>query len=171
MDKNQIAKTIRDAIKNGQLNMLKDILEEHPEMVTWMTPFGTWLHVAAAHGNLKIIEYLLNAGIDINAQGGTFSTNALERAAAKGHVDIAEYLLHHHIEIDTSEPDRNPLFAAIYGGHFPVVKLLVENHIDVFIKYSGDNMKEMDAYVFAIERGQTEIAEYLKGKMDVRTFE
>lgn len=168
VDKNLIAKTIRDAIKNGQLNLLKDLLEDHPEMVTWMTPFGTWLHVAAAHGHLKIIEYLLNVGIDINAQGGTFSTNALERAAAKGHVDIAEYLLHHHIEIDTSEPDRNPLFAAIYGGHFPVVKLLVENQIDVFITYSGDNMKEMDAYAFAIERGQTEIAEYIKGKMDVK---
>ncbi|MFS0881823.1 ankyrin repeat domain-containing protein [Metabacillus niabensis] len=164
----QIVKTIRDTIKNGQLNLLKALLEDHPEMLTWMTPFGTWLHVAAAHGHLKIIEYLLNAGIDINAQGGTFSTNALERAAAKGHVAIAEYLLHHHIEMDTSEPDRNPLFAAIHSGHFPVVKLLVENQIDGCITYSGDNMKEMDAYAFAIERGQTEIAEYLKGKMDTK---
>ncbi|MDQ0227311.1 hypothetical protein J2S02_003656 [Metabacillus niabensis] len=29
-------------------------------------------------------------------------------------------------------------------------------------------MKEMDAYAFAVERGQTEIAEYIKGKMDVK---
>ena len=29
-------------------------------------------------------------------------------------------------------------------------------------------MKDMDAYAFAIERGQTEIAEYLKQKMDER---
>jgi uncharacterized protein len=27
-------------------------------------------------------------------------------------------------------------------------------------------MKDMDAYAFAVERGQTEIAEYLKRKMD-----
>ncbi|PEM68441.1 hypothetical protein CN613_14910 [Bacillus pseudomycoides] len=121
---------------------------------------------AATHGYIEIIEYLIHAGIDIHAQGGTFSTNALERAATKGHLEIAEYLINHNIEIDTSEPDRNPLFAAIYGGHFEIVKLLVEYNIDISIKYSGDNMKDMDAYAFAIERGQTEIAEYLKRKMD-----
>ncbi|MEH7051730.1 ankyrin repeat domain-containing protein [Bacillus pseudomycoides] len=166
MDKTQVAKDIRGAIKRRQLDTLRDLLEKDPEMLTWMTPLGTWLHVAAAHGHLEIIEYLTHAGIDIHAQGGTFSTNALERAATKGHLEIAEYLINHNIEIDTSEPDRNPLFAAIYGGHFEIVKLLVENNIDISIKYSGDNMKDMDAYVFAIERGQAEIAEYLKRKMD-----
>ncbi|MFI8707948.1 ankyrin repeat domain-containing protein [Bacillus sp. NPDC077411] len=166
MDKTQIAKDIRDAIKGGQLDTLRSLLEKDPEMLTWMTPFGTWLHVATAHGHLKIVEYLISVGIDIHAQGGTFSTNALERAATKGHLDIAEYLINYNIEIDTSEPDRNPLFAAIYGGHFEIVKLLVENNIDISIKYSGDNMRDMDAYAFAVERGQIEIAEYLKRKMD-----
>ncbi|MBJ8030056.1 ankyrin repeat domain-containing protein [Bacillus cereus group sp. N21] len=166
MDKTQVAKDIRGAIKRGQLDTLRDLLEKDSEMLTWMTPFGTWLHVAVTHGYIEIIEYLIHAGIDIHAQGGTFSTNALERAATKGHLEIAEYLINHNIEIDTSEPDRNPLFAAIYGGHFEIVKLLVENNIDISIKYSGDNMKDMDAYAFAIERGQTEIAEYLKQKMD-----
>ena len=166
MDKNKLAKDTRGAIKNGQLDILRDLLEKEPEMLTWMTPFGTWLHVAAAHGHLKIVEFLINAGIDINAQGGTFSTNALERAASKGYLDIVEYLINHNVEIDISEPDRNPLFAAIYGGHFEIVKLLVENNIDISIKYSGESMKDMGAYEFAIERGQTEIAEYLKRKLD-----
>lgn len=166
MDNNQIAKEIRGAIKSNQLDILRVLLEKNPEMLEWMTPFGTWLHVASAHGHLEIIEYLINAGIDINAQGGTFSTNALERASAKGHLDIAEYLISHNIEIDTSEPERNPLFAAIYGGQFEIVKLLVESNIDISIKYSGDNMKDMDAYAFAIERGETVIAEYLKQKLD-----
>ncbi|WHY96647.1 ankyrin repeat domain-containing protein [Peribacillus simplex] len=166
MDKTQIAKDIRDAIKSGQLDTVRGLLEKEPEMLTWMTPFGTWLHIAAAFGQLEILEYLINVGIDTNAQGGTSSANALERAATKGHLDIAEYLINQNVEIDTSEPDRNPLFSAIYGGHFEIVKLLVENNIDISIKYSGDNMKEMDAYGFALERGQTEIAEYLKEKMD-----
>lgn len=166
MDKTQISKDIRGAIKSGQLDTVRDLLEKEPEMLTWMTPFNTWLHIAAAHGHLEMIKYLINAGIDANAQGGTFSTNALERAATKGHLDIVEYLINQNVEIDTSEPDRNPLFAAIYGGHFEIVKLLVEKNIDISIKNSGDNMKDMGAYTFAIERGQTEIADYLKEKMD-----
>jgi ankyrin repeat protein len=166
MDKTQIAKDIRGAIKSGQLDTLKDLLEKEPEMLTWVTPFGTWLHIAAAHGHLEIIEYLINAGIDTNAQGGTFSTNALERAATKGHLDIVEYLINQNVKIDTSEPDRNPLFAAIYGGHLDIVKYLVQNGIDITVKYTGDTMKDMGAYEFAIERGQIEIAEYLKQKID-----
>ena len=168
MDKTQFAKDIRNAIKRGQLDILRDLIEKEPEMLTWMTPFGTWLHVAVAHGHLEIVEYLINAGIDINAQGGTFSTNALEKATTKGHLDIAQYLISQNIEIDISEPDRNPLFAAIYGGHLDIVKYLVKNGIDITVKYTGDTMKDMDAYAFAIERGQTEIAEYLKQKMDER---
>ena len=166
MDKAQIAKDIRGAIKSGQLETLKNSLEKESEMLTWLTPFGTWLHIAAAHGHLEMIKYLINAGIDANAQGGTFSTNALERAATKGHLDIVEYLINQNVEIDTSEPDRNPLFAAIYGGHLDIVKYLVQNGIDITVKYTGDTMKDMGAYEFAIERGQTEIAEYLKQKID-----
>lgn len=166
MDKAQFAKDIRSAIKSGQLDILRGLLEKEPEMLIWLTPFGTWLHVAAAYGNSEIVEYLINIGIDINTKGGTFSTNALERATTKGHLDIAEYLISRNVEIDISEPDRNPLFAAIYGGHFEIVKLLVKNNIDIFIKYSGDTMRDMDAYAFAIERGQLEIAEYLRQEMD-----
>ncbi len=166
MDQNKIAKDIRSAIKKGQLDLLKNLLKGESEMLTWETPFGTWLHVAVAHGHLEIIKFLLAAGIDVNVQGGTFSTNALERAATKGYVDIAEYLIKHNIEIDTSEPDKNPLFAAIYGGYFGVVQLLVENNIDITIKYSGESMKNMDAYAFAIERRETEIAAYLNKKLD-----
>ncbi|MBH0156674.1 ankyrin repeat domain-containing protein [Fictibacillus sp. 5RED26] len=167
MHKNQLAKDMRLAVKNGELDTLKDLLQKDIDMLTWMTPFGTWLHVAAAHGHIEIVKHLIKAGLDSNAQGGTFSTNALERAAAKGHLEIADYLISQNIEMDTTEPDRNPLFAAIYGGHLDIVKLLVRNNIDLSINYSSETMKDMDAYSFARERGQTEIAEYLKKEMGV----
>lgn len=59
MDKIQIAKRIRESIKSGQLNTLRDLLEREPKMLEYVTPFGTWLHVATAHGHLEIIEYLV----------------------------------------------------------------------------------------------------------------
>ncbi|KMP29811.1 hypothetical protein A6279_18930 [Bacillus wiedmannii] len=170
MDKIQFAKKIRESIKNGQLDTLRDLLGKDREMLSYVTPFGTWLHVATAYGNLEIIEYLIHSGIDIHAKCGTFSTNVLERAATKGHLHIVEYFIKHQVEMDTSEPDRNPLFAAIYSGHFKIVKLLVMNGIDITIKYSGNNMKEMDAYMFAVERGEMEIAEYVKRKLNENIY-
>jgi len=161
MDKKILDKAIRNAIKLGDKNEVVNLIEDNPLSLYTCTPFGTWLHVAAAHGKLEIIKYLVEIGIDINIRSGTFCTNALERAATKGHLSIVKYLISKNIVIDTSEPDRNPLFAAIYGGHLDTIKFLVE-HVDISIKYSGENMKDIDAYTFAIERGQTEVAEHLK---------
>lgn len=64
--------------------------------------------------------------------------------------------------MDIEEPVRNPLFAAIYAGSKSVVELLVERGAEYKIRYYGDSMKGMDACDFAIERGQLEIAEYLR---------
>lgn len=40
------------------------------------------------------------------------------------------------------------------------------NGIDITIKYSGNNMKDMDAYTFAVERGEMKIADYLKRNLN-----
>lgn len=53
-----------------------------------------------------------------------------------------------------------------YDGHKEVVECLVEKGIDISIRYTGENIKNMDAYEYAREFGQTEIAEYLKQKID-----
>jgi uncharacterized protein len=166
LDKKSVNKAIRKAIKRGDINEVKQLIGNDKEILNTMTALGTWLHVATAHGQLEIIKYLINAGIDVNAQGGTFSTNALERAATKGYLDIAKYLINQNVEIDTSEPSGNPLFGAIYGGHKDVVEFLVEKGIDISIRYTGESMKNMNAYEYAREFGQTEIAEYLIQKMD-----
>lgn len=48
------------------MDKLRDLLEQEPVMLTWKTPFGRWLHIAADYGRLEIIEYLNNARIDTN---------------------------------------------------------------------------------------------------------
>lgn len=126
------------------------------------TPFGTWLHVSASAGSWRVTEYLLSIGLDSNARGGTFGGSAINVAAGGGHIHIVVKLLESGAILDTSEPERNPLFSAIYGGRIDIVKLLVERGIDKGIKYSGSRMTNMDALRFAIERGQTAIADYLR---------
>lgn len=64
--------------------------------------------------------------------------------------------------MDISEPDRNPLFAAIHAGHKNIVELLLKTGIDTTVKYTGKSMKDMDAIAFAYEWGRKEIAEMIK---------
>lgn len=164
MEERELLPKIREAIKKGNLMTVVEVIRSYPQLLNVMTTFGTWLHVAATAGNLEIVKKLVELGIDINQRGGTLKGSALDRAASEGHVPIVKYLLDAGAEVDVSEPERNPLFAAIYGGHLSVVEVLVENGIDLEIKYTGERMKEMDALAFALERNQLEIARFLQDK-------
>jgi len=159
------AKEIRSAIRQGDADQTMKLIEANPHLLQMMTPFGTWLHVAASFGSLDIVKQLLALGIPINALGGTFDSGALRLAASHGHIDIVAFLIISGAELDVSKPEKNPLFGAIYGGHINIVKLLIENGIDIRMKYTGEYMKNMDALAFAEERGQQEIADFLRQKL------
>ncbi|KXY06602.1 hypothetical protein AT260_17575 [Bacillus wiedmannii] len=131
-------------------------------LLDFVTPFGTWLHVSARAGELDMIKFLVESGMDINRNEGVPKSAPIAHAASEDEMGIVEYLLDNGAILDVSDPNRNPLFSAIYGGHFNIVKYLVQSGIDITVKYTGDTMKDMGAYEFAIERGQVEIAEYLK---------
>jgi ankyrin repeat protein len=98
----------------------------------------------------------------VNARGGTFGGSPVNLAAGYGQPHIVRALLAAGAELDVSEPERNPLFSAIHGGHLEIVKFLIERGIDYRVRYTGESMKDMDALAFARERGQTEIADYLE---------
>ncbi|MCV9885108.1 ankyrin repeat domain-containing protein [Metabacillus halosaccharovorans] len=168
MDNKEKAIKIYDLIKNGNIEQAKEIIITDNSLLGFVTPFGTWLHVAARAGKLDMIKFLIESGMDININEGVLKSAPIAHAASEGTISIVEYLFNHGAKLDVSDPNRNPLFSAIYGGHLDIVKFLVQNGIDITVKYTGDTMKDMGAYEIAIERGQTEITEYLKQKLDER---
>jgi len=127
VDQLLIAKEIRTAIKQGDLDRVKEIIAQNKDALYILTPFGSWLHVAASHGELHIVKYLVECGIDPNFEGGISDDAPISRASSKGHIDIVSYLLRKGAKFDISEPDKNPLFSAIYGGHKDVVQLLLDS--------------------------------------------
>ncbi|MED1559351.1 suppressor of fused domain protein [Bacillus paramycoides] len=162
MEKIQLAKEIRTAIKQNNVEGVVELIGSDMELLNIsMRPFGTFLHVAATHGKLEIVKRLIELGADINKRGGVYGGGALNQAASKGQFEIVRYLLTCGAEMDVSEPERSPLFGAIQGGYIDIVKLLIENGIDIHVKYTGEYMKNMDALAFAHEQEQIEIANLL----------
>ncbi len=161
MDEKKYVKQIRSAIKNGDLKATSELLSSGSNLFHYITPFGTWLHTASSYGKLDIVQYLLVQGMDINKQAGVYNSAAIQEAASEGHYNVVKFLLSQGAELDISEPKKNPLFGAILSGNKDIVKLLLDSGIDASVRYTGDYMQNMDAYDFAIERGQTEIAEML----------
>jgi ankyrin repeat protein len=154
-------KEMYDAINQGDIVRVKALLSEDQNLADAMTPFGTMLHVAAAAGHREIVEQLVASGADVNARGGTMGGSALNYGATNGRLEIVSYLLSHGANMDISEPERNPLFSAIYGGHVAVAKVLIASGIETAVRYTGQSMTNMDAFAFARERGQMEIADIL----------
>jgi ankyrin repeat protein len=161
MNEWEITKALREAVKAADIEQVRSLIGESRERLQQMTPFGTWLHVAAKGGNLELVKCLISMGADVNARGGTFGGTPINLAAGYGQIHIVEALLAAGAALDVSEPERNPLFSAIQGGHLGIVKLLVGHGIDCRVRYIGESMKDMDALAFARERGQTEIVNYL----------
>jgi ankyrin repeat protein len=161
MEDKQVATEIRIAIKQGDKQNVASLIGSNKHIRDMSTPFGTWLHIAAAHGKMEIARLLIDLGANVNANGGIANGSALNLAASSGNLEIVKCLLVAGATLDVSEPERNPLFSAIYGGHFETVKFLIEAGIDFRASYTGASMCNMNALAFARERGQTEIADYL----------
>lgn len=162
MESKEKAIKIYDFIKKGDIEQAKEIIITDKSLLDFVTPYGTWLHAAARAGELDMIKFLVESGMDINRNEGVPKSAPIAHVASEGEIGIVEYLFDNGAILDVSDPNRNPLFSAIYGGHLNIVKYLVQNGIDSTVKYTGDTIKEMGAYEFAIERGEVEIAEYLK---------
>ncbi|WP_371399244.1 ankyrin repeat domain-containing protein [Bacillus pseudomycoides] len=83
MDKIQISKEIRSAIKSDNLEKVVELIDYNVEVLNMITPFGTWLHVAASRGKLDIVKKLIELGLNINTLGGSYEGGALNVAASK----------------------------------------------------------------------------------------
>lgn len=157
-NKKSLAKELYNAISHSDTKRAQEILEKNPFLLKMKTPIGSWLHVAATYGDLNIVKYLVESGLDVNASDGTSGSNPLNFAVSEGHIEIVKYFLDNGAILDLSKPERNPLFSAIHKGHLDIARLLVENGIDVTVDYGSKN-----AISFAEVCGQIEILDFLKG--------
>jgi len=152
---------IREAIKQGDAERVTALIGPDKARLQMMTPFGTWLHVAARGGNLDVVDLLVSLGAHVNALGGILGGGPLNAAASQGHIEIVRYLIAHSAELDADEPERNPLFGAIYGGHTAVARLLIDSGIDVRVNYVGPSGREKTALSFARDHGRDDIVQML----------
>ena len=92
---------------------------------------GTALHSASVTGHLRVVQYLLRLGVNVDVRDSASDTPLL-LASWKGHCDIVQCLLEHGANADFLDEANNTAltFAAFYG-HVNVVRLLLEHDAEV----------------------------------------
>ncbi|KAL4799944.1 ankyrin repeat-containing domain protein [Aspergillus venezuelensis] len=87
---------------------------------------GNLLLLAAFHGYIDIVSFLLDYGPDVNSTSSE-GRAALAYAAAKGHIDVVRLLLDHGAEIDSAENcSITALYWACLGNRFEIAELLLD---------------------------------------------
>lgn len=138
------------AIKEGNLEEVKELIGDDTEKLQMPIPRGNWLHLAVAYEQMEIVKYLLDAGIDRNIENK--DGNVLVTAARIGNVDMIQYLMQNDIELMTSLDKRNPIFATVYGDNLEAFQYLLGLEKEMLTEAEYTALMEMvikEAEIFA----------------------
>ncbi|KAG2670244.1 hypothetical protein I3843_14G074700 [Carya illinoinensis] len=82
------------AAKQGELEVLKVLMEAHPELtMTVDVTNATALHTAATQGHTEVVKLLLEAGSSLATIAKSNGKTALHSAARNGHLEVVKALL------------------------------------------------------------------------------
>lgn len=123
------------AIKEGDLDLVKKLLEEGKSLNTWNEKNWTPLYSAVATENGDLIRLFLEKGAEVNFTNRYNFGAPLHCASDKGRCDFVKLLLENGAEVNKkSGPIRNTaLFLASAKGHFDIVEVLLANKADVHL--------------------------------------
>lgn len=141
-----------------------DLMLERDVDVNALYEDGSILMLAAELGDLKMVRALLDAGADINFQTDSGWTALLSATPSGGsrerqNLEVMRMLLEAGADVDARQKGHwTALMYASSVENLEAVRLLVEAGADVNVVDSNGNT----ALSIALERGYTEIADYLR---------
>jgi ankyrin repeat protein len=150
----------------------------------------TPLHCAAYQGHREIVEFLLAAGVDVNARavrdpepnsisrenptpddGFATGVTPLHAAAVSGDPCVVEVLLAHGAKIQaTNESGATPLHCAVQEAKLGVVELLIAKGADVNVEDRGGATPLADALSLGLVRTAKALIAAGAKKVDMRKF-
>ena len=145
---------------------LKNMLREIRSYTGWIRSGETPLHIAAYEDALKVAEYLVGRGADINAKTKRGST-PFHFAAWNDALKVAEYLVGRGADINAKNNyGSTPLHTAAWSDALKVAEYLVGRGADINAK---NNDGETPLYI-AAGGDALKVAEYLVGRgADINT--
>ncbi len=115
--------------EDEEIRKIKEMIQNSPDLINARSESGfTPLQSAAAAGHLKVVQYLINSGAEINPGGMT----PLMYAALNGHNAVVEFLLSKGANVNaTTDVGRTALHYAAQHGFKIVVETLLKHGANV----------------------------------------
>jgi len=133
-----------DGVYNNYYKKVEQAFKEGAD-INMKNDNGLWfLLVASGHGNARMVNLLIEKGIDVNITNEfDYNNTALSTAVINAKYDVVELLIEKRADIN-KENDKHdtPLIHAIKSEDYDMVQLLLE-HPDINIKLDVDTNKEL----------------------------
>jgi len=101
--------------------------------------------LAAKYGSVKIVNYFINKGININIKDKDEIKTALIYASENGHIEVVKLLIENNAKLDESgKGGINALIGATKNNHLEIVKLLLWKILEG--RKNITNEKEIEDY-------------------------
>ncbi|KAK3583452.1 hypothetical protein CHS0354_025584 [Potamilus streckersoni] len=151
--------SLHRACINGQLEMTKYLVQTYPTMLHEVdNKRRTLAHNAALSGNVAVLSYIIESGIDPWCRTSEEET-LLHRVCSNDQLEVTKYLVQSYPkmlhEVDNSK--RTPAHNAALDGNVAILSYLIERGIDTWCRTSAEETLLHRACV----NGQLEMTKYL----------
>ncbi|KAK1379429.1 PGG domain-containing protein [Heracleum sosnowskyi] len=149
------------AAKQGQLEVLKELLHSFPNLVmTTDASNSTALHTAAAQGHIDVVNLLLDADSNLAKIARNNGKTVLHTAARMGHLEVAKSLLSKDPSIGfrTDLKGQTAVHMAVKGKNVEIVQELIKPDPSVL---SLEDSKGNTALHIATRKGCSQIVSCL----------
>ncbi|KAK2370931.1 ankyrin repeat-containing protein [Trifolium repens] len=154
------------AAKQGDIDILKILMEVHPDLSMTVDPSNTTaLHTAATQGHIEIVKFLLEAGSSLATIAKSNGKTALHSAARNGHLEVVKALVEKEpgVAIRTDKKGQTALHMAVKGQNLEVVEALIKG--DPSTINMVDN-KGNTALHIATRKARAQIVKMLLGQQE-----
>lgn len=146
---------------NGQLDDLKELVEQGISVNSKNEDGVTALMGASLKGHLRVVQYLTSKRADLNVKESQYEWTALMLASKGGRLDIVKHLVAKGAHINMKAKNgKTALMIAAHNGHLGVVKYLIAKGAKVNERAKHDTT----AIVFAAMAGHLDVVKYLIAK-------
>ena len=126
--------TLHVAAAFGIHNLVLAIQDvEHSNLIRWNVGDAvgrTPLALAAEKGQLSLVRFLIEAGVDLDTRDNRHRLSPLARAAFRGHTAVVKLLLQEGADADDNEGGGTAISAAAARGHVEALEALLNWRAD-----------------------------------------
>lgn len=133
---------LHEAASMGNIDLVKSELAKNPDINAKYLG-ATPLIMASIRGNLKVVQYLVEQGADIDYVNITYGSTALIEAVASNRPEIVQYLLSRGAKTDARYINSAPIMEQYRGKNALDIAISHQNQkiIDLLTNKKSDDIK------------------------------